>query len=96
MSEPVKRKYTKKANNTKKATDENKTSKLTAKKPGRQPQSIARLTAKTVARTAVRRTITGIFGNGLIGSLLGTVASYGVKQTDKVSYNEDFGMFHKK
>lgn len=87
---------TKKRTYTKKATDNSKTEKLNAKKPGRKPQSIARLTAKTVARTAVRRTITGIFGNGLIGSLLGTVASYGVRQTDKVEYNEDFGIFHKK
>lgn len=87
-----KRTYTKKPV----ATDNSKTEKLNAKKTGRKPQSIARLTAKTVARTAVRRTITGIFGNGLIGSLLGTVASYGVRQTDKVEYNEDFGIFHKK
>lgn len=83
-----KRTYTKK-----KVAQETATPK---KKTGRKPQSIARLTAKTVARTAVRRTITGIFGNGLIGSLLGTVASYGVRQTDKVEYNEDFGIFHKK
>lgn len=83
-----KRTYTKKPVATESATPK--------KKVGRKPQSIARLTAKTVARTAVRRTITGIFGNGLIGSLLGTVASYGVRQTDKVEYNEDFGIFHKK
>ena len=86
---------TKKKQYTKKSTDSSK-NETPKKKVGRKPQSIARLTAKTVARTAVRRTITGIFGNGLIGSLLGTVASYGVRQTDKVEYNEDFGIFHKK
>ena len=86
---------TKKRTYTKKATDSSKTE-TPKKRPGRKPQSLGRLTAKTVARTAVRRTITGIFGNGLIGSLLGTVASYGVRQTDKVEYNEDFGIFHKK
>lgn len=96
MPETKKRTYTKKANTAKKATNEVKTEKLNAKKPGRKPQSLARVATKTIARTAVRRTITGIFGNGLLGTLLGSVASYGVRQTDKIEYNQDFGMFHKK
>lgn len=89
MAETTKRTYTKK-------TAQNGEQKTVAKKPGKPRQSIARLTAKTVARTAVRRTITGIFGSGLVGSLLGVIASQGIKQTDKVAYNDDFGVFHKK
>ena len=82
-----------------KKTNTKKTTNKTTAKPkavGRPKQSLARIGAKTVARTFARRAVTGMFGNGLVGALLGTLVSQGIKQTDKVEYNKDFGIFHKK
>ena len=67
-----------------------------AKKPvGRPKQSLARVGTKAIARTVARRTVTGIFGTGLLGSIMNAVVSTGIRQTDKIKYNDDFGVFHK-
>ena len=59
-------------------------------------QSIGRLTAKQATRTTVNRLITSTLGNGLIGALCKTLASQAIKQTDKIEYDKDFGVFYKK
>ena len=59
-------------------------------------QSIGRLTAKQATRTTINRFITSTLGSGLLGSLCKTLASQAIKQTDKIEYDKDFGVFHKK
>lgn len=67
-----------------------------AKKPGKPRQSVARIGVKAIARTTARRAVTGFLGNGLLGSVAGALVSFAIRQTDKVEYNQDFGIFHKK
>lgn len=59
-------------------------------------QSVTRLAAKQVARTTAKRAANDLLGGGIIGAIAGVLISSVVKQTDKVIYNKDFGVWQKK
>lgn len=59
-------------------------------------QSVARLAAKQMARTSAKRAANDLLGGGIFGAIAGVLISNVVKQTDKVIYNKDFGVWHKK
>lgn len=59
-------------------------------------QSVVRLAAKQVARTTAKRAANDLLGGGIIGAIAGVLISSVVKQTDKVIYNKDFGVWQKK
>ena len=59
-------------------------------------QSVGRLAAKQVARTTAKRAANDLLGGGIFGAIAGVLISSVVKQTDKVIYNKDFGVWQKK
>lgn len=59
-------------------------------------QSVGRLAAKQVARTTAKRAANDLLGGGIFGAIAGVLISNVVKQTDKVIYNKDFGLWQKK
>ena len=59
-------------------------------------QSVGRLAAKQIARTTAKRAANDLLGGGIIGAIAGVLISNVVKQTDKIIYNKDFGVWHKK
>lgn len=64
------------------------------RKTNRQP--VARLAAKQIARTTAKRAANDLLGGGIFGAIAGVLISSVVKQTDKVIYNKDFGVWQKK
>lgn len=59
-------------------------------------QSVSRLAAKQIARTTAKRAANDLLGGGIFGAIAGVLISNVVKQTDKIIYNKDFGVWHKK
>ena len=67
-------------------------------------QSTQRLVAKGAARTvghrAVNEAVNKTLGNGLIGSIVKSIGraivSHGVKKTDSISKDSEWGAFHGK
>lgn len=59
-------------------------------------QSVGRLAAKQMARTTAKRAANDLLGGGIFGAIAGVLISSVVKQTDKVIYNKDFGVWQKK